>query len=517
MTLRLRAGAAIVLGVLVLAACGMNGAARSSASGAAGVPVRTQTSAAPLLRGAAGRSVVPSGDWSQFDDNAQRSGSGPASTGITPSNLKLLRLRTVHLDGTVDSSAIELHAIAIDRRARDVLIVETTYGKVIAIDAGTGAKLWEYTPSDIASYAGTGQVTTATPTADPDRAYVYTTSPDGYVHKLAVASGREVRSGGWPVRVTLLPSHEKLASPPSIDGSSLIVVTDGYFGDAPPYQGHVVKIDRASGRIEAVFNTLCADEHKLIEPSTCPQSDSAIWGRGGAVIEPNGDILVATGNGASSSSDPFDGRLYWSDSVLELSPNLQLLHNWTPSNQLQLTRQDADLGSTAPALLPGDLAVQGGKSGVLALLNLQALDGTTGPASAKLGGELQDINAPGPTEVFSQPAVWTGRAGTYVFVSDGAGTSAYVLRGRRLDVAWNDSTPGTSPVVAGGLLYVYDESNGGIVVRRPTSEKPLATLPAGNGHWNSPIVVGGRVIEPEGSYFDHGSSGILDIYHLPGR
>jgi hypothetical protein len=84
-------------------------------------------------------------------------------------------------------------------------------------------------------------------------------------------------------------------------------------------------------------------------------------------------------------------------------------------------------------------------------------------------------------------------------------------------VAWTDSTPGTSPVVAGGLLYVYNEVGGGIVVRRPTSEKPLATLPAGTGHWNSPIAVGGRVVEPEGNANDHGSSGVLDIYHLPGR
>jgi hypothetical protein len=510
-TARIRAAVALLCGALVLAACGVHGALRSAAAGPV-VPVNAPQPAGAARAAAATPAPIPSGDWSQFNYTAQRSGSGPADTGITPANLSTLRLRAVHLDGTVDSSAIELHGIVVAGRARDVLIVTTTYGKTIAIDAGTGAKLWEFTPSDIGSYVGSSQITTATPTADPDRRYVYATSPDGYVHKLLIATGQEQRSTGWPVRVTLLPTHEKLASPPSIDGSSLIVVTDGYFGDAPPYQGHVVEIDRASGRIEAVFNTLCSNRRAILQPSTCGASDSAIWGRSGAVIEPGGRILVATGNG------PFNGTTNWGDSVLELSGSLDLLHNWTPTNQASLNATDTDLGSTSPALLPGDLAVQGGKSGVLSLLDLAALDGTAGPAGPRTGGQLQQIGAPGPTDVFAEPAVWTSPSHTtYVFVADGAGTAAYVLGARLLHLAWTDGTPGTSPVVAGGLLYVYDETNGGVVVRRPTSEKPLATLPAGTGHWNSPIVVGGRVIEPVGNGFTHATSGQLDIFHLPGR
>ena len=520
MSLRRGLPAGVLLGMLALAACG--GSSVSAVAGTGGQPRRsytytstgTKTSPSVGDSPAAGArtAAIPSGDWPQFNYTAQRSGVGPADTGITPANLRTLRLRVVHLDGTVDSSAIELHGIVVHGRARDVLIVTTTYGKTIAIDAATGAKLWEFTPSDIGSYVGSSQVTTATPTADPDRRYVYTTSPDGYVHKLVIATGADVRSGGWPVRVTLLPSHEKLASPPSIDGSSLIVVTDGYFGDAPPYQGHVVKIDRATGRIEAVWNSLCSNRRYILHPSTCSGSDSAIWGRSGAVVEPDGDILVATGNG------PFNGTSDWGDSVLELSPGLAQLHNWTPADQQNLNTSDTDLGSTSPALLPGGLAVQGGKSGLLTLLNLAALDGTSGPASPRTGGQLQQINAPGPTQVFAEPAVWTSPSGTtYVFVADSAGTGAYVLRDRRLSVAWMDSTPGTSPIVAGGLLYVYNLTNGGVVVRRPTSAARLATLPTPNGHWNSPIVVGGRIIEPVGSYFGHATSGELDIYHLPGR
>ena len=422
------------------------------------------------------------------------------------------------LPGTADSSPIELAGVTVKGRSRDVVVVTTSYGRTVAIDARTGRRLWQFAPSDDNHLAGTPQFTTASPTADPDRRYVYASTPDGLVHKLSIATGREVRSGHWPARVTLDPSHEKLASPPSIDAGHLIVVTDGYVGDIPSYQGHVVEISRATGRIQAVFNSLCSNVRHLMHPTRCPQTDSAIWGRAGAVIEPDGNILVATSNGESSETTTFNGRTNWSDSVLELSPHgLKLLHNWTPTDQLRLTQQDLDLGSTSPALLPGDLAVQGGKSGQLSLLDLTKLNGTTGPAGPRTGGQLQTIDAPGPTDVFSQPAVASIAGTTYVYVTTSAGTAAYRLTARRLHPAWQDATPGTSPVLAGGLLYVYDQTDGTLIIRSPTTGRQLASLPAGQGHWNSPIISGDRIFLPTGNANDRASTGTLDIFHLPGH
>jgi hypothetical protein len=237
------------------------------------------------------------------------------------------------------------------------------------------------------------------------------------------------------------------------------------------------------------------------------------------VIEPGtGRILVATGNA------PFNGSTNWGDSVLELSPDAgRLLQNWTPRNQAQLNATDTDVGSTAPAVLPATsglrLAVQGGKQGVLDLLNLDRLNGAGG-ASGRTGGELQQLPTPGSSQLFSAPAVWTHGSRTLVFIADGAGTAAYLLHGGprpRLTIAAQNGTPGTSPVIAGGLLYVYDELGATINVYDPSRLRRLISLPAASGHWNSPIVVGGRVIEPEGDANAHASSGRLDIYHLPGR
>ena len=445
---------------------------------------------------AAAQSLSPQ-HWPMFGGNVESTSANASPTGITAANVAQLARRQIKLAGTVDASAIYLQGVTVHGALHNAIFVTTTYGKTIALDARTGANLWEYVPAGIGRYEGTSQVTTASPTADPDRRYIYAASPDGYVHKLSLATGDQV----WSRQVTYDPAHEKLASALTISGPWVVITTGGYIGDIPPYDGHIVTIARDSGRIDDVWNTECSDRHRLILAASCSvtntHGDNAIWARGGAVIEPeSGRILVATGNG------PFNGSTNWGDSVLELTPDAsRLLHNWTPPNQAQLDATDTDVGSTAPALLPAvdgvHLAVQGGKDGKLHLLDLDRLDGTRGGASDRLGGELQELSSPGSDQVFTVPAVWTGNGRTYVFVADNSGTAGYVL--------------------AGGLLYVYDQSDAQLTIRQPISGVLLRSLPSQAGHWNSPIVVGGRIILPTGNYLDHSSTGALDIYHLHGR
>jgi hypothetical protein len=115
-------------------------------------------------------------------------------------------------------------------------------------------------------------------------------------------------------------------------------------------------------------------------------------------------------------------------------------------------------------------------------------------------------------QLFTAPAVWRRRGRTTVFVADENATAAYVLRRGKLFRAWLNPVPGTSPVMAGGLLYVYDPYGGGIEVYRPGSPRPLAHLAGSPGHWNSPIVADGHVAEPEGNANDHLQSGTLEIF-----
>jgi outer membrane protein assembly factor BamB len=465
------------------------------------------TTAGLAARGGGTATTKLGGDWTRFGYDAARSSSGPTKTGIGASTLGKLRLQRVKLDGTVDSSPIYARAVKVAGKIRDVFVVTTSYGKTEAIDATTGSLAWRFTPPGYSSWAGSAQITNATPILSSDRKYVFAAAPDGKLYKLRLATGTNV-GGRWPVTITLDATHEKLGPPLNLSRGLLVMATGGYVGDAPPYQGHVVSIGTATGRIVHVWNSLCSNRHAIIQPLSCPERDSAIWARAGVVVEPGtGNLLVATGNAT------WDGKTNWGDSVLELSPDAgRLLQNWTPKNHVDLNRGDVDLGSTAPALLGNGLAVQSGKDGKLRLLDLTKLNGKGG-AGPTTGGELQTLKTPSGSGLFSAPAVWRSGGTTWLFVSDFSATAAYVLNGRKLSQAWNDSIGGTSPVVAGGLLYVYDPS-GTLRILAPETGKVLASLPAGRGHWNSPIVTDGRIALPTGNANNHRLSGTLDIWRV---
>jgi hypothetical protein len=324
-----------------------------------------------------------------------------------------------------------------------------------------------------------------------------------------------VTSGGWPAAVTHDATHEKIASALNVDGKHVLVTTGGYIGDAPPYQGKVVAISRSTGHVTRVFNSLCADRRRIIAPSSCQSSDSAIWGRAGAVVDPRTHRVYVT-----SSNGPFNGSTDWSDSVLELSPGVgRLLRHYTPANQKQLEATDADLGSTAPALLPSPgssrtrYLLQGGKDGKLRLLSLaSSLHGVNGAAGGTLGGEVQTLPLPGGAgQMFTAPAVLRQKSRTLAFVATGSGTAAYALSGGRLKTIWSNGSGGTSPVIAGGLVWVYDPG-GALKVYRPASGKLVHSFDAPSGHWNSPIVAAGRVYLPSGDANRHATDGELSIF-----
>lgn len=405
----------------------------------------------------------------------------------------------MRLPGTVDSSPIYLHDVTVGGSQHDVFFVTTTYGRTVAVDASTGQALWTFTPPGYSSWAGGYRITNAGPVADPDRRFVYAAAPDGKVRKLAVANGHPV----WATAVTRLPEREKLGTALTFDRGHVIVPTDGYVGDQPPYQGHVVVLNAASGRVISTWNSLCSDRHGIIAPASCPGSDSAIWARSGVVVEPDTHrLLFATGNG------PYDGRTNWGDSVVELTPNAGgVTRHWTPADYQHLEDADLDLGSTGPALLPGGWFVQGGKDGKLRLVKLASMKGPQGGT----GGETQTVPTPGGADLFSEPFVWQ----SLVVVADGAGTEAWRFSGGRLHRAWGNGTAGTSPLVAGGLLYVYDPGGSGLHVYDPASGRQVAALAAGSGHWQTPVVADGRIVLGEGNANDHAPTGVLDIWRTP--
>jgi len=446
---------------------------------------------------------VRDGFWPGFDVDAARSGVNPDEQTLTSATVRgLHRLWSVTLPAVADSTPVLMTNLRLpDGTQRDVLYLTTKPGSLVALDAATGAELW------VANTHGP-RYTTSSPLADAARGVVYSYGLDGKVHQYNAATGQEIRGGGWPVLITTMPATEKESSSLNAANGYLYVTTAGYPGDAPPYQGHVVAINMTTGASH-VFNSLCSDRAHVLAPGECPDNTSGIWSRAGVVVDPvTGSLFATTGNGSYNANQ---GGHDWGDSVLELSADAsRVIDSYTPTNFQALDDGDTDLGSTSPALLPfivksqtPYLAVQVGKDGILRLLDRQNLSGQGGPGH--VGGELQTINAPGGCGVFGQPAVWTDPASgaIWLFVTNGCGSGGYQVvtasdGTTTLEQKWGIRQGATSPVVAGGMLFAA--AGGKLFALDPrtgqqlwTSASPSAGGSIGGIHWESPIVVGGRL------------------------
>jgi hypothetical protein len=475
-------------------------------------------------------------DWLQFGLDAAHSGNNPAETTLSASATGPFALTTlfpiyhVTLPDIADGAPAYLSGVTTANGVRDVVYLNTKDGHVLALDAASGETVWSHATNPSPPPAGQ-DYTTSSPAIDPNRQYVYAYGLDGYVHKYAVGSGAETFGGGWPQLATLKPEVEKGSSALAIatahSGATYLYVTNGgYPGDAGDYQGHVTAVDLASG-VQNVFNANCSNltVHFVANGSPdCAQVQTAIWARPGVVYSSGTDrVYMATGNGTFDANSASAPNHDWGDSVFALHPdgtgsNGNPLDSYTPTNYQTLDNADADLGSTAPAVLPSSiagfphLAVQGGKDQKLRLLNLDNLSGAGG--SGHTGGELQLIDVPQGGLVFAQPAVWVDSGGTtWAFVATGNGVSGLTLglngttHKPQMNPVWHNSTGGSSPVVANDVLYYF---SGSMNALDPITGKPIWSDGSPGGvHWESPVVVNGRIYVTD-------ESGQLWAYALDG-
>jgi outer membrane protein assembly factor BamB len=378
----------------------------------------------------------------------------------------------------------------------------TTY----AFIASTGKLLWKQSTS------GAGRCTTSGPAVDPKTNTVYVAGLDGKIHRYAESTGHETTRGGWPVSVTRLPDVEKISAPLTFRSPYLYATTSGFIGDQGHYDGHLVTINVRTGHA-AVFNSLCSNIRALPAPNSsdpdyCSFEQSGLFGRGQGAIDPvTHDVYIVSGNG------PWNGKTNWGDSIMKLDPSgSKLLDTYTPADQSYLNENDLDLGSTGPAMFPTitqggkkyHLLAQGGKGGecsscraaAVRLLNRDDLSGKGGPGN--LGGDLQDIAAPGGCEVLTAPAIWSTKAhGAWLILANSCGVTAYRLTSPstgkfKLVVAWSLGQGGSTPVVKQGVLWIARDGNLGAY--NPLNGQTLWSTDAIGGiHWEYPLVAGNRL------------------------
>ncbi len=482
-------------------------------------------------------SVVGAYDWPQFNGDGRHDGNNTQEMTITAANVHAMqRLFQITLPGNADSAPVALSGVGTASGMMDLVFVTTRDGRLIALNGHTGATVWS-----VQHGSSTCQInnaapvtnptnpchTNASPVIDPNRQFIYAYGLDGTLHKHSVSTGGEVIGGAWPELVTTKPFNEKGSSHLSIatdtrGNTYLYVASGGYPGDSGDYQGHITTIALATGT-QHVFNMLCSTQavHFVQTPGTpdcVGQTQSAVWARSGVVYDADTNrIYAATGNGTFDAA-----RHDWGDTVVALNPdgtgngNGDPVDSYTPTNFQALDTADADLGSTAPAILPTPpgcgiphLAVQGGKDGKIRLLNLDNLSGMGGPGHT--GGEIAGslVNAPGSGLMLTAPAVWINpRDGTtWAFASTTGGIAGLQLACPNggmpsLTTIWQHVTSGfgttSSPLVANSVLFAAS-NQGTLSAFDPTSGNALWSTTVGSIHWESPLVVNGILYMPDQS------------------
>ena len=316
----------------------------------------------------------------QHNDNA-RTGANLNETSLTPGNVNKARFGMLFkrlVDDQLYTQPLVATGVHVAEGTRDLVYVTTVNNSVYAFDAndseatqpvwhvnfGTPANLHD---ADFGCLDMNGQMgIVGTPVIDKAGGVLYVvaltragTLPGagpGFIqrlHALDLATGADLL--GSPV-VIHSPGFDALMEnqrPALMLANGLVYVGYASHCDKEPYHGLLMAFDTKTLVEEAVFNT---------SPTG---SEASIWHSGqGPAADDEGNIYVVTGNGS------WDGVNNFSESFLKLSPKLQLLDWFTPTNHFELDKTDGDLNSSGATLIPGThMVLGGGKEGVLYTLD----------------------------------------------------------------------------------------------------------------------------------------------------
>jgi outer membrane protein assembly factor BamB len=378
--------------------------------------------------------------------------------------------------------------------------IATVGNDVYALDASTGAVIWSRhagTPVPAGSLP-CGDVTptvgiVGTPVIDVATQAIYAVADtwDAGTHEAQhVLVGYSLDSGAEVVRTPVDPPGEDpkahlQRTALTLDAGHVVFGFGGNDGDCSTYRGTVVAAPELGG----------APVFWQVPIATKSKSGGAVWGASGPVVDAAGRIYATTGNPnpAGEVASVYD----YSDSVVALDPNLNLIGNFEPPSWKEDSNSDTDLGSAGAELLPGGVLFQAGKNGTGYLIDTATMGAS---ASAVYSAQVC-----GGRPSFGGDAYAGGVI--YVACSNGVQALAYNQAARTFSPLWKG--PGDAagpPIVSAGLVWVVathastpgskvyglDPGSG---IPRYTEALPSAAV----DHFASPSAAGGRLFVASGS------------------
>ena len=472
-------------------------------------------------------------------DNA-RTGATLHETVLTPANVNPSRFGKVFsyaVDGDVYAQPLFVPGVEIPNKGKhDVVFIATEHDSVYAFDAeGKPAEpLWRVNFLNAAAKITTVKAQDAacpfispeigiTPTPAIDIAsgtlYVLTRTKQGggsfstarfvhTLHALAITTGAEKFGGPKQIDAAGFDGQRELPRAGLLLTGGQVYLTWGSSCDVGPYHGWVMAYDAHTLAQTAVFNA-------------SPKAGlSGIWqSDNGPAADDEGNVYVATGNGLFTVSG--NGRDY-GDTLLKLQlagHSLNVADYFTPADQKRMDREDEDLGSGGPMLLPRQqgsppLALIGGKDGNLYVLDRDNLGKYRAGSDAQA---VQVIHFRGG--IYSAPAYWNGHVylmsgGDYLsdfplekgklaakpralggrFGNPGA-TPAISANGNSNGIAWLIETKGWNDVDRPAVLHAYDAAN--VARELYNSEQNSARDRAGLAcRFTIPLIANGCVYVP---------------------
>ena len=462
----------VAAAVCVVAACAGSGLAASAASAASTASAASGTvTGRPAASTAATTAATPAAKhpaaaWGQYNGNAARSGVAP---GIAAAG-KLSKAWSDRLDGQVHAQPLVVGSMVIAATENDSLY---------ALNKTTGKVIWRThlgTPVPQKALSGCGNIfplgITGTPIYDQGDGLVYAEAEiTGYHHVLV---GVSVTTGAVKIRRDIdvvskqnEPEFYQQRPALAIDDGRVYVAFGGLAGDCGPHVGTIVGMP-LSGK------------GPLVSWHTPTIRDGAIWGTGGPVLGPGGDLWLATGEGAvTAPGSPYDGA----DSVDMLTPALKRVAFFAPTTWLTDNVHDWDLGSTQPALAAGGSTLIVGKASIGYLLSTTKLGGVGGQLAQAFVCDAEGAASVNGSMVY-EPCQQNGMAAVYVSAAH-----------REIKVVWRgpDSATG-SPAVGGGAVWVtgFTTTSGTLYELNPKTGavRDQIAIGAGLPHFSSLSLAG---------------------------